>query len=142
MKPDYGLQTFIRNAVGKALVDSPALNTNSRAVLVALPRPQIPNMPIIVPGPGPQEPQKQKQDLPPVASLSKPLPQPEEEVDTEHRDPGESDDDDDDDDVPHGRKSDDPYSSLGDAFRDYLTDQPRPIITTNRQRHDDEDLLF
>lgn len=95
-------------------------------------------MPIIVSGPGPQEPQKQKQDLPLVASLSKPLPQPEED-DTEHRDLGESDDD---DDIPHERKSDDPYSSLGDAFRDYLTDQPRPIITTNRQRHDDEDLLF
>jgi len=120
-------------------VDSPALNANSRAVLVALPRPQLPNMPIVVPGPGPQEPQKQKQDLPPVASLSKPLPQPEEEADADHQDGGESDDD---DDVPHQPKSDDPYSSLGNAFKDFLTDQPRPIITTNRQGRDDEDLLF
>lgn len=136
-KTEHVLQTFIRNAVGKALIDSPALNPNSRAVLVALPRPQLPDMPIVVPGPGPQEPHLQKRDPPLPASLSKPLPQPEEAADDDQGE-GESDHDD----VPDQSKSDDPYSNLGDAFKDYMTDQPRPIITTNRQRHADEDLLF
>ncbi|KAF5358160.1 hypothetical protein D9756_001611 [Leucocoprinus leucothites] len=132
-------ETFIRNAVGKALIDSPALNPNSRAVLVALPRPQLPDTPIVVAGPGPQEPSTQKSDTPPVASMSKPLPQPEEAADEEDQNNGvESDHED----VPSSRKPDDPYSSLGDAFRDYLTDRPQPITSANRQRHDDEDLLF
>ena len=43
-------QTFIRNAAGRALTDSPALNPNSRAVLVHLPRPQLPDRPIHVLG--------------------------------------------------------------------------------------------
>ncbi|KAF9451072.1 Adaptor protein complex beta subunit [Macrolepiota fuliginosa MF-IS2] len=131
-------ETFIRNAVGKALVDSPALNSNSRAVLVALPRLQVPDMPIVIPGPGPQEPQAQKRDPPPLASMSKPLPQPEEGTVADVEEEGESDHED----TPDQSKSDDPYSSLGNAFKDYMTDQPRPIVTTSRQRHEDEDLLF
>ncbi|KXN82076.1 AP-1 complex subunit beta [Leucoagaricus sp. SymC.cos] len=132
-------ETFIRNAVGKALVDSPALNPNSRAVLVALPRPQLPDIPIVVSGPGPQEPSSQRQDPPPPSSLSKPLPQPEEATDAEDPDNGAESDH---DEIPNQPKTDDPYSSLGDAFKDYLTDRPQPIITTSRQRHEDEDLLF
>lgn len=131
------LQTFIRNAVGKALIDSPALNANSRAVLVVLPRPQLPDMPIVVSGPGPQEPHT-RQEPPPPAPPSKSLPQLTETVDAADQDEGGSDHDD----MLSQPKSDDPYSSLGDAFKDYLTDRPQPIVTTNRQRHDDEDLMF
>ena len=134
-------QTFIRNAVGKALIDSPALNANSRATLVALPRPQLPDMPIVVAGPGPQEPSAQRPDPPPAASISKPLPQPEEgeEGEGEEQENGAESDH---DDVPDPSKAGDPYSSLSDAFRDYLTDRPQPITSTSRQRHEDDDLLF
>ncbi|XP_006458165.1 hypothetical protein AGABI2DRAFT_148659 [Agaricus bisporus var. bisporus H97] len=111
-------ETFIRNAVGKALVDSPALNANSRAVLVMLPRLQLPDAPIVVPGPGPQEPNARQDPAPP------------DEGDSDH------------DDIPDPSRSGDPYSSLGDAFKDYLTDRPQPIVTTNRQRHNEEDLMF
>jgi hypothetical protein len=92
-------------------------------------------MPIVVSGPGPLEPTVQKH---PPPSQSKPLPQPEEAVDAEeHDNAGDSDREE-----TTGQKPGDPYSSLGDAFRDYLTDRPQPIITTNRQRQDDDDLLF
>lgn len=96
-------------------------------------------MPIVVAGPGPQEPTVHKRDPAPVAPLSKPLPQPEEAADAEEQDNGvESDRED----GPGQPKPDDPYSSLQDAFRDYLTDRPQPIAPSNRQRHDDDDLLF
>ncbi|KAL9715108.1 hypothetical protein Ac2012v2_001768 [Leucoagaricus gongylophorus] len=132
-------ETFIRNAVGKALVDSPALNPHSRAVMATLPRPQLPDMPIVVTGPGPQEPGAQKRDLPPVSSISKPLPQPEETTDGDDQDYGVGSNH---EDISNQPKLDDPYSSLGDAFRDYLTDLPQPIAATIKQRDVDEDLLF
>ncbi|KAG9318444.1 Adaptor protein complex beta subunit [Chiua virens] len=54
-------ETFIRNAAGRALVDSSALNPNSRAVLVPLARPQLPTAIITVAGPGPIEPYTRNQ---------------------------------------------------------------------------------
>ena len=44
-------KTFIRNAKGKALADSPALNEKSRAVLITLPPDQLPPTVVDVPGP-------------------------------------------------------------------------------------------
>lgn len=120
-------------------MDSPALNPHSRAVMATLPRPQLPDMPIVVTGPGPREPGAQKRDLPPVSSISKPLPQPEETTDGDDQDYGVGSNH---EDISNQPKLDDPYSSLGDAFRDYLTDLPQPIAATIKQRDVDEDLLF
>jgi len=95
-------------------------------------------MPIIVAGPGPQEPGTQTKDLLQAASASKPLPQPE-GADGDDQDHGVGSDH---EDIPNQTKLDDPYSNLGDVFRDYLTDLPQPIATANKQRDADEDLLF
>src|ERR1700722_16574335 len=64
-------QTFIRNAIGRALQDSPALNANSRAVLVPLTQQELPRI-ITVPGPGPAETHRQEPALPSVPTPPKP----------------------------------------------------------------------
>lgn len=125
------------------MIDSPALNANSRAVLVPLPRPHLPAVSINIPGPGPTEPQVAEPELvPPVpttipdAKQSPLVPPMSNDGDTNQ---SESDDA---DDEPAGTS--DPYSNLDGAFGNYLADEPRPMASVNnRSRHGDEDdLLF
>ncbi|KAF9464650.1 adaptin N terminal region-domain-containing protein [Collybia nuda] len=135
-------ETFIRNAAGKALSDSPALNTHSRAVLVPLPRPPLPPSAISVSGPGPSESHNSDVTitmparaadtrLAPLVPPVQPAHQRDADTNSDH-----------DDDEPTG--SADPYSNLDGAFGNYLADEPRPIAAGNsRARHGDEDdLLF
>ncbi|KAK7467119.1 hypothetical protein VKT23_004178 [Stygiomarasmius scandens] len=138
-------ETFIRNAAGKALKDSPALNPQSRAVLVPLMRTQLPSTGVIVPGPGPTEPKPERPPSPspidvPVppsksdssaeASVTAASPLPESASPTE-------------DSPITGASTSDPYSNLDGAFGSYLVDEPRPMAGTHRGRHgEDEDLLF
>jgi len=136
-------ETFIRNAVGRSLRDSPALNAHSRAVLVPVARTQLPPTVVNVPGPGPSEPHE-REDTPPPPDAplpSKPTPPIPPEAggsdDNAYDDDGEADADDE----PRGRSDDDPYSNLDGAFGNYLADQPRPMNAGGRQG-DDEDLLF
>ncbi|KAG6897471.1 hypothetical protein C0992_001246 [Termitomyces sp. T32_za158] len=138
-------ETFIRNAAGKALTDSPALNPSSRAALVPLPRPQLPPATINVPGPGPTEPQirstASNADLdtkpaPPIPFSSA--------IPNTTRPLSGHEGDDDEDDGPSSAATD-PYSNLDGAFGDYLQEVPRPISTGIQQtnRHADlDDLLF
>lgn len=141
------IQTFIRNAAGRALVDSPALNANSRAVLVPLTRPQLPTTAVTVAGPGPIEPHAHKQ----LTGVSPDAPKVEPnvplqdadllgEVTAEGRNSTSDavdedvetgvDGDGDDDDIGDGPVGD-PYANLDGAFGGYLADQPQPM--TGRQ---------
>ncbi|KAK7693607.1 hypothetical protein QCA50_003176 [Cerrena zonata] len=68
-------ETFIRNAAGRALSDSPALNPLSRQVLVPLTKPNIPPA-IHVPGPGPPLPKDRSvSPIPPSSKPAPPVPQ-------------------------------------------------------------------
>jgi len=143
-------ETFIRNAAGKALRDSPALNAHSRAVLVPLARSQLPlTNPIVIPGPGPTEPQ--------TASPAVPAPIPPSKTDSSNdaivasspappvsaaNDDASSDQDEDEDDEPPSGQANtlDPYSNLDNAFGGYLADEPRPM--TGGRHGDGDDLLF
>ncbi|KAA1469495.1 Adaptor protein complex beta subunit [Dentipellis sp. KUC8613] len=140
-------ETFIRGAAGKALVDSPALNENSRAVLVPLQRPRPPTGPIVVAGPGPTEPGTQQSPLPSADIERKPeAPLPAEIAG------GSGDlldvDGDSEGDVNESilNKSGaepsadaaDPYASLDNAFGAYMADEPRPMNGSGQG----EDLLF
>ncbi|PBK96808.1 Adaptor protein complex beta subunit [Armillaria gallica] len=146
-------ETFIRNAAGKALKDSPALNAHSRAVLVPLARSQLPPSLVTVPGPGPVESHSQGAEKPETANVAEPPAPPSKS--------GHGDDDaggshpaddgsevgivpDDDDEEPRGAANDDPYSNLGGAFGSYLADEPKPMTAADhRGRHGEEDdLLF
>ncbi|KAJ6502593.1 adaptin N terminal region-domain-containing protein [Mycena sanguinolenta] len=138
-------ETFIRNATGKALKDSPALNAHSRAVLVPIARSHLPTTAVNVAGPGPVE-SHNRADTPPPPLPDAPLPSkptppipPQEGGSAE----GEAEDDDDDVEVdePRGRSNDDPYSNLAGAFGNYMADEPQPMGAGGRQG-DDEDLLF
>lgn len=143
-------ETFIRNAAGRALIDSPALNANSRAVLVTLARPQLPPMAVSVSGPGPVEPTRPSQ--PGEAANNVPLPTIMESSRSDERDlldiegddgvGGDSGDGypDGDDDGPV-TKAADPYASLGGAFGGYVTDVPQPVVGGSRGG-DLDDLLF
>ncbi|KAJ6630758.1 adaptin N terminal region-domain-containing protein [Mycena sp. CBHHK59/15] len=145
-------KTFIRNATGKALKDSPALNAHSRAVLVSLARTQLPGPTVVnVPGPGPSEPHEQDDTpvVPDPAIENKPSPPippeaaetgPGEDGDDVYNEDGEADADDE----PRGRANDDPYSNLDSAFGGYLADEPRPMDAGGRggRQGDDDDLLF
>ena len=141
-------KTFIRNATGKALADSPALNAHSRAVLIPLTPTQLPHTTITVPGPGPNESHSVQSAL--LTTDDPDLP---EAVPSKGSRPNQKDDDDDDDDdagsdqdessvKPNGKQ--DPYSNLDGAFGNYLADEPQPIAASNRAgRHGDlDDLLF
>ncbi|KAJ7709950.1 adaptin N terminal region-domain-containing protein [Mycena rosella] len=143
-------ETFIRNATGKALKDSPALNAHSRAVLVPVARTQLPPTVVTVSGPGPSE-SHDRADTPPPPLPDAPVPPrptppipPEAGEDPSGGSRDESYDDDgeaDADDEPRGRSNDDPYSNLDGAFGNYIADEPRPMHAGGRQG-DDEDLLF
>ena len=123
---DTHTQTFIRNAAGKALVDSPALNPLSRQVLVPVARAALPSA-INVPGPGPPEPRRE-------GAESKPTPPIPAEADAdgevdassagEHSGPG--DDEEDHIAAAHAPAGADPYASLGSAFGGYTADEPKP----------------
>ncbi|KAJ7452470.1 adaptin N terminal region-domain-containing protein [Mycena galericulata] len=144
-------ETFIRNATGKALKDSPALNAHSRAVLVPVTRTQLPPTVVSVPGPGPSESHERTDDTPPPAVPDVPVPAKPtplippasgenilaETEEKEYDDEGEADADDE----PRGRGNNDPYSNLDGAFGNYLADEPRPMNAGGRQG-DDDDLLF
>ncbi|EGN93227.1 hypothetical protein SERLA73DRAFT_97883 [Serpula lacrymans var. lacrymans S7.3] len=151
-------ETFIRNAAGRALTDSPALNANSRSVLVTL-RPQLPSAANInVAGPGPIEPQPNV----PAAGSSRPA-----QLISEDAGPGEERDlldieestaesgtggdsgegnvdvdVDADDDDPRAAKALDPYANLAGAFGGYVADQPQPISGTSQRGGELDDLLF
>jgi AP-2 complex subunit beta-1 len=141
-------QTFIRNAAGKALVDSPALNAHSRAVLIPLARNTPAPANVSIPGPGPSETHTRKSPpIPADAGMNTSKPPP--PIPTESNsgsndllDMNESttsaDDDDDDDAVTH--EADDPYSNMDGAFGSYLADEPQPMGKS--QRGDLDDLLF
>lgn len=140
-------ETFIRNAAGKALVDSPALNPHSRVALVPLPHAQLPPTEINVPGPGPSEPTPESQissmvDVDPATKPAPPVPT-FSEASKDTADSTSSDHDDEDEDrVP---SASDPYSNLDGAFGNYLQDEPRPMAAGNQRanRHVDlDDLLF
>ena len=126
-------QTFIRNAAGKALVDSPALNPLSRQVLVPVARPSLPSA-ISVPGPAPPEPSR----APPAEGKpTPPIPADADgDVDAsssgDHSADGEGEED-------HiaavasvpapsapAPAGGDPYANLGSAFGAYAADEPKP----------------
>ncbi|KIK59874.1 hypothetical protein GYMLUDRAFT_74326 [Collybiopsis luxurians FD-317 M1] len=141
-------ETFIRNAAGKALKDSPALNQHSRAVLVPLARSQLPSTsPIVVAGPGPVEPTTQaapvapappsKSDSPAESTVSAPSQL------ALGNSAGTSNDlhEEGEDESPAGQPNAlDPYSNLDNAFGSYLADEPRPIA--GGRHGDEDDLLF
>ncbi|KAM6500559.1 Adaptin N terminal region domain containing protein [Amanita muscaria] len=123
-------ETFIRNAVGKTLPDSPALNSHSRAVLISMPRPSLPSETVVVRGPGPIEPEavndgesNSSPPVPPKASEA------EEEDSTDIMSPVDSQ-------YQTNYGSQDPYANLGGAFSNYLVDAPQPMSSRARQEED------
>ncbi|KAL4248120.1 AP complex subunit beta [Abortiporus biennis] len=135
-------ETFIRNAAGKALTDSPALNPLSRQVLVPIARPNLPPPAVRVPGPGPVEPSAQTALVEPVTT-SKPSPpvlpgQPAEAsgsgvdlIETAstnggHDEDGDGEGDDDYATSPSAPITSDPYANLDSAFGAYMADEPKP----------------
>ena len=132
-------QTFIRNAAGRALVDSPALNPLSRQLLVPIQR-DVPALgPVVVPGPGPIEPGTAAPEL--SMDTSKPAPPLPFESGGEggllerEASAGEEDEDEDEDAGFAKAKSSparqmtttgDPYATLDAAFGEYAVDAPRP----------------
>jgi len=139
-------ETFIRNATGKALVDSPALNAHSRAVLIPLARNAPPSASVNVPGPGPPETHTHKESSPAPGhtgmNTSKPPPpiprdtNPDDLLDMS--DSSAADVYDDDNAVTPD--ANDPYSNMDGAFGNYLADEPQPM--GKGQRGDLDDLLF
>ncbi len=126
------VQTFIRNATGKALTDSPALNQLSRQVLVPITRPNLHAPAIVVPGPGPMEPAQAGTATGNLLDTDEPpLPANGSSGDlmgtNASQDPpsneGEGDDD---EGVLSAPASANPYAGLDSAFGGYLADQPRP----------------
>lgn len=119
------------------------MNAHSRAVLVPLPRLQLPPTSINVPGPGPTEPQPAEPEPEPPVPTIVPVAKPEPPIPAVSNDTDATQSESDDaEDEPVGAP--DPYSNLDGAFRDYLADQPLPMASVNhRTRHGDEDdLLF
>ncbi|KAI0082717.1 Adaptor protein complex beta subunit [Panus rudis PR-1116 ss-1] len=129
-------ETFIRNAAGKALTDSPALNQLSRQVLVPLSRPNVPPT-IHVPGPGPPPPRESSASpMPPAANNTQapPVPPRPESADLIDADPSESPEGDAEEDedaalshpVAAPSAGSDPYAGLDNAFGSYMADEPKP----------------
>ncbi|KAF8590560.1 Adaptor protein complex beta subunit [Ramaria rubella] len=131
-------ETFIRNAKGKALTDSPALNSNSRRVLVSLTQ-DMPVVPAATPPPPkinypepdlliPSLPtQDNTATNPPATSNLANMSQSSlnaEDSPTDHE-PGNTD----------------PYSNLDGAFGNYIADEPRPMQEAHQSGLDD-DILF
>ena len=136
------LQTFIRNASGKALTDSPALNPASRQVLVPLSRPMAPSA-VHVAGPGPSEPSRElDKPVPPAPTGDSGLI---DASDTGHIDEHDTGADGDADGTeeygtgaarpaaPLAASVSDPYANLDSAFGGYAADEPKPRA---------DDLLF
>lgn len=130
------------------MVDTPALNAHSRAVLIPLSRNATEPTNISVAGPGPTETHLRKPSPPPIpvsANTSKPPPPiptvPSSET-TDLLDVNEatSPDVDDDDIVPSN--VDDPYSNIDSAFGNYMADEPQPLAAGKGSRGDLDDLLF
>ena len=136
-------KTFIRNATGKALADSPALNAHSRAVLIPLTPTQQPHTTVNVPGPGPTESHSAQSGF-----LTTDNPDPPEVVPSKESRPNQQEDEDAESDQDEGNikpiGKHDPYSNLDGAFGNYLADEPQPIAASNRAGgHGDlDDLLF
>lgn len=143
-------------------MDSPALNANSRAVLVPLARPRLPTTTITVVGPGPIEPHARNQltDASPDAPKSEPnVPSQRANLLVNNNSPmaegrnsagdglGDEDaeagvdGDDDDDDIGNNPVAD-PYANLDGAFGGYLADQPHPMVGRQRGNNDLDDLLL
>ncbi|OJT06069.1 AP-2 complex subunit beta [Trametes pubescens] len=133
-------ETFIRNATGRALTDSPALNPLSRQVLVPIARTNLPPTSIHVPGPGPPEPSK---DAPATADLLQadvpPAPSNGAMAIAANGTNGSNidlmatsssqespEDGGDDDEAPAQARPSDPYAGLDNAFGGYIGDEPRP----------------
>ncbi|KAF9564684.1 Adaptor protein complex beta subunit [Agrocybe pediades] len=138
-------ETFIRGATGKALVDSPALNAHSRAVLIPLTSMPLPPSAVTVPGPGPNEPNTApKTDIVDLDDSDAPPPPPvPKTLSNEHDEDGEPGSDQDDEVPTQGtHKSNDPYSNLDGAFGNYLADEPRPMGASSGARREEDDLLF
>ncbi|KAF9532938.1 Adaptor protein complex beta subunit [Crepidotus variabilis] len=154
-------ETFIRGAIGKSLVDSPALNAHSRMVLIPLAPTALPPSVVNVTGPGPIE--SHSSNLVDAEALERPPPppppesklpiQPQTNGDGQQdqstaevsRNGNSSEPEDDDDDVAPLPKSDDPYANLAGAFGTYMADEPRPMAAGGgggRGRNDLDDLLF
>ncbi|KIP09109.1 hypothetical protein PHLGIDRAFT_29224 [Phlebiopsis gigantea 11061_1 CR5-6] len=122
-------ETFIRNAAGKALADSPALNPLSRQVLVSVARPSLPSA-VNVPGPGPPEPTRDGA----TAIDSKPTPpipaDGEGDADASSSGDHSGDADGEEDHITAATSvvapGGDPYANLGNAFGTYAADEPKP----------------
>ncbi|KAL0946946.1 hypothetical protein HGRIS_013105 [Hohenbuehelia grisea] len=141
-------ETFIRNAVGKALADSPALNQHSRAVLIPLTPQRLPDAVINVRG-APNEPASGSAPPPPVAEPSRskpapPIPPTTPTSPTSASDEQTGEDVDPDEDVAPAKDPKDPYANLMGAFGNYSTDEPRPMGAENHRGRNGEidDLLF
>ncbi|TFK54929.1 Adaptor protein complex beta subunit [Heliocybe sulcata] len=131
-------ETFIRNAAGRALTDTPALNPNSRAVLVQVARTQLPPTAVNIPGPGPNEPRSRKPEPPLPAKPAPPLPG--EDGDAEEGGGGDEEENGDETEAvlrPVAVQGDDPYAGLDQlgalGGAGYSADNPKP--------KGDEDLL-
>ncbi|KIJ44112.1 hypothetical protein M422DRAFT_779601 [Sphaerobolus stellatus SS14] len=123
-------ETFIRNARGKVLTDSPALNPNSRRVLITLPHQGAEAVP---PSTANLAPPKVNRPEPESESSSSTPPAVEA---VEASESGHSDD------TPLERSgSNDPYGNLDGAFGTYAADEPRPV-KDDRENGLDDDLLF
>lgn len=107
------------------MADSPALNANSRRVLISLLQDAPPAPPPTV-------------DLPPPK-----VNHPEEAQDTSEEPSAEADgegSEEDDDSSPERPLGSDPYANLDGAFGKYATDEPKP--GKDVRQTDDDDLLF
>ncbi|EJD53032.1 Adaptor protein complex beta subunit [Auricularia subglabra TFB-10046 SS5] len=125
-------ETFIRNARGKALSDSPALNENSRRVLISLPDPYQP-------GPAPNIPPPPTPTTKP--RLEPPAPRAESNGNGAPHSPAEATSPT----SPAVAQSSDPYANLESVFGgSYAADEPRPMTDNGRRvtAADEDDLLF
>jgi len=131
-------ETFIRNATGKALADSPALNAHSRAVLIPLAPTQLQHTTVNVPGPGPTESHSAQSGFLTTDNPDLPEAVPSKESRPDQEEDEDAGSDQDEGNVKSNGKQD-PYSNLDGAFGNYLADEPQPIAG----RHGDiDDLLF
>ena len=142
-------QTFIRNATGRALVDTPALNPTSRAVLVPLSLPHLPPTTVTVSGPGPVEPAPTlpagmpKPEPPvPIAGEQDLLDVDDATMEAASPNSGEDGEPDVDGEDGVGGRAGDPYANLDGAFGGYLADKPQPIGGSRGRNADLDDLLF
>ncbi|KIM65209.1 hypothetical protein SCLCIDRAFT_113025 [Scleroderma citrinum Foug A] len=142
-------ETFIRNATGRALVDTPALNPTSRAVLVPLSLPHLPPTTVTVSGPGPVEPAPTlpagmpKPEPPvPIAGEQDLLDVDDATMEAGSPNSGEDGEPDVDGEDGVGGRAGDPYANLDGAFGGYLADKPQPIGGSRGRNADLDDLLF